>query len=423
MSKSLIIVESPAKAKTINKYLGKSFKVEATVGHIKNLPSKELGVDVENGFVPKYVRIRGKAEVIKKLQKEAALAKDVYIATDPDREGEAIAAHIASELEKQTANKAVYRVLFNEITKTGIQEAMAQPRVIDEKMVDAQQARRILDRLVGYKVSPFLWKTIYRGLSAGRVQSVALKFICDREDEIDAFQVTEYWSVTGEFRTPGNAQLHAKLAKINGSDPEIPDETTALGIVEDIRKQKYAVTDVQKKEVNRKPNAPFITSTLQQEAANRLKFGTKRTMMIAQQLYEGIELGAEGSVGLITYMRTDSTRISNEAVEAVREYIGKVYGNEYLPASPRVYKSKASAQDAHEAIRPTSMEYDPDKVKKYLTKEQYALYELIWKRFLACQMESAVLDQTTVVVNGGIYTFRAVGTGYKFRGFLQVYDD
>jgi DNA topoisomerase I len=423
MPKSLIIVESPAKAKTINKYLGKNFKVEATVGHIKNLPSKELGVDVENGFVPKYVRIRGKAEVIKKLQKEAAIASDVYIATDPDREGEAIAAHIAFELQKQTAGKDVYRVLFNEITKSGIKQAMDNPRSIDTKMVDAQQARRVLDRIVGYKVSPFLWKTIYRGLSAGRVQSVALKFICDREAEIEAFDITEYWSVTGEFKTPEDEQLHAKLAKIDGKDPEIPDETAASELVKDIKKQKFAVKDILKKEVNRKPNPPFITSTLQQEAANRLKYGTKRTMMIAQQLYEGIEIGEEGAVGLVTYMRTDSTRISGEALANVQEHIEKVFGKEYLPDSPRVYKSKANAQDAHEAIRPTSLEYSPAKVKNYLTRDQYALYELIWKRFVASQMASAVLDQTTVVVEGGPYIFRGVGSVYKFRGFLQVYDE
>jgi DNA topoisomerase I len=423
MSKSLVIVESPSKAKTIHKYLGKDYTVEATVGHIKNLPANDLGVDVENGFEPRYVVIRGKNQIIKDLQSKALKAKTVYIATDPDREGEAIAAHIAEELRKKNIDKNVYRVLFNEITRNGVREAMEHPRYVDERMVQAQQARRVMDRIVGYRVSPFLWKTIYRGLSAGRVQSVALRFICEREQEIAAFVVTEYWSVTAEYEKPGDGSFHAKLIKVDGADPDIPNEATATDLVSRIREQHFTVSDIQTKEINRIPPPPFITSSLQQEASNRLRFSAKRTMMIAQQLYEGVELGDEGAVGLITYMRTDSTRISNEAVDAVRGHIGQAYGAEFLPEAPRVFKVKASAQDAHEAIRPTAMEYTPQRVRQFLTPEQYALYELVWKRFIASQMAAAVISQTSVLVDGGPFTFRGVGSIYKFRGFLQVYDD
>ncbi len=423
MSKSLIIVESPSKAKTINKYLGKKFQVEASVGHIKNLPSKELGVDVDNGFVPKYVTIRGKAQVIKDLQKKAALADAVYIATDPDREGEAIAHHIALELEKQTRDKNVYRVLFNEITKSGIEEAMKHPRRIDEHLVLAQQARRVMDRLVGYKVSPFLWKTIYKGLSAGRVQSVALRLICEREEEINRFVIEEYWTITGEFQKSGDGNFHAKLVKIGEDAPSILNESEAQALLEKLRREQYAITDVQSRELTRSPNPPFITSSLQQEASNRLRFSAKRTMMIAQQLYEGVELGPDGALGLITYMRTDSTRISAEALGAVRDHITEAYGKEFLPADARTFKVKASAQDAHEAIRPTSLEYTPQRVRQYLSPEQYALYELIWKRFIASQMAAARMLQTTVFVQGGPYQFKGVGSVYTFRGFLQVYDD
>ncbi len=423
MSKSLIIVESPSKAKTINKYLGKQFVVEASVGHIKNLPSKDLGVDVEQGFEPRYVTIRGKAQVIKDLQKRAATADSVYIATDPDREGEAIAWHIARELEKQLAGKNLYRVLFNEITKSGIEEAMKQPRRIDERIVRAQQARRVMDRIVGYKVSPFLWKTIYKGLSAGRVQSVALRLICEREQEIADFVIEEYWTITGEFHKPGDGSFHTKLVKVDGQAPVISDEAAAGALLEKLRAEQYAISDIQSKEISRSPSPPFITSSLQQEASNRLRFTTKRTMRIAQQLYEGVELGDEGAVGLITYMRTDSTRISNEALQHVREYIGGQYGAEFVPDSVRNFKVKASAQDAHEAIRPTSMENTPQRVRPFLSPEQYALYELVWKRFIASQMSAARMQQKTVIVDGGIYQFKGVGSHYTFRGFLQVYDD
>ncbi len=423
MSKSLIIVESPSKAKTINKYLGKKFVVEASVGHLKNLPSKEIGVDIENGFEPKYVTIRGKAQIIKDLQKKAAAADDIYIATDPDREGEAIAHHIAVELAKQTKGKNLYRVLFTEITKSGIEEAMKHPRHIDDRMVRAQQARRVMDRLVGYKVSPFLWKTIFKGLSAGRVQSVALRLICEREDEIAKFIVEEYWTITGEFNKPGDGSFHTKLVKVDGQAPVIPDEATAASLLDRLRRESFAITDVQSREVLRSPLPPFITSSMQQEASNRLRFSAKRAMMVAQQLYEGVELGPEGAMGLITYMRTDSTRISNEATLSLREFIRDQYGPEYLPDAPRTFKIKASAQDAHEAIRPTSMEYTPQRVRQYLSPEQYALYELIWKRFVASQMAPAKMLQTTVLVDGGPFQFKGVGSVYAFRGFLQVYDD
>lgn len=423
MSKSLIIVESPSKAKTINKYLGKDFVVEASVGHIKNLPSKDLGVDVEGDFEPRYVTIRGKGDVIKTLQKRAATADAVYIATDPDREGEAIAWHIARELDKQLKGKMLYRVLFNEITKSGIAAAMEAPRHIDERLVRAQQARRVMDRIVGYKVSPFLWKTIYKGLSAGRVQSVALRLICEREKEIADFNIEEYWTITGEFEKPEAGTIHAKLVKVAGTTPSIPDEATATGLLEKLRGEEYAIADVQSKEISRQPQPPFITSSMQQEASSRLRFSAKRAMRIAQQLYEGVELGDEGAVGLITYMRTDSTRVSNEAVQNVREYISAQYGKEYVPEKTRGFKVKSGAQDAHEAIRPTSMEHTPQRVRPLLTADQYALYELIWKRFVASQMSAARMLQKTVLIEGGEFQFKGVGSVYTFRGFLQVYDD
>ena len=423
MSKSLIIVESPSKAKTINKYLGKKFMVEASVGHIKNLPSKDLGVDVEHDFEPQYVTIRGKAGVIKDLQKQAAKADSIYIATDPDREGEAIAWHIARELEKQLNGRDLYRVLFNEITKSGIEEAMKHPRRIDERLVRSQQARRVMDRIVGYKVSPFLWKTIYKGLSAGRVQSVALRLVCEREKEIAEFTVEEYWTITGEFQKPGDGTFHTKLAKIAGETPSIPDEETATELLEKLKAEQYAIADIQSKQISRSPSPPFITSSLQQEASNRLRFSAKRTMRIAQQLYEGVELGEEGAVGLITYMRTDSTRSSAEAVSSLRDHIAALYGKDFVPDAPRQFKTKKSAQDAHEAIRPTSMEFTPQRVRPHLSPEQYNLYELIWKRFVASQMAAAKMQQKTVIVEGGPYQFRGVGSTYTFRGFLQVYDD
>lgn len=421
MSKSLIIVESPSKAKTINKYLGKNYTVEASVGHIKNLPKSKLGVDVENNYESVYVTIAGKEEVVDKLKKIASDAHAVYIATDPDREGEAIAADIASEIEPE--NKKLYRVLFHEITPTGVQEGMDNPRAIDKNLVESQRARRAMDRLVGYKVSPFLWKTVYYGLSAGRVQSVALRLICEREEEIQKFVPQEYWTVTGEFKTEKSEPFFAKLLRLNGKEPKISSQTDSETIVADIKNQRFAISDIQKKNVKRHPNAPFITSTLQQEAASRLRFTAKRTMMLAQKLYEGIDLGEDGTVGLITYMRTDSTRLSDDAVAAVREYIYSNYGAEYLPKEARVYKKGKASQDAHEAIRPTSIKFTPKSIKRHLEKDLYALYELIWNRFVACQMESARFEQITVDISGGNYIFRTTGSVPLFRGFLQVYDD
>ncbi|PIU45298.1 MAG: type I DNA topoisomerase [Ignavibacteriales bacterium CG07_land_8_20_14_0_80_59_12] len=419
MTKSLLIVESPAKAKTINKYLGRDFIVEASVGHIRNLPKSKLGVDVENGYAPTYEIIKGKKDVLKKIREHAKDAKDVYIATDPDREGEAIARDIAEEL-KLPANK-IKRVLFHEITESGIAEAMKHPSTIDENLVLAQQARRVMDRLVGYKVSPFVWKTVYYGLSAGRVQSVALRLICEREEEIERFVQEEYWTIHGEFRLDNGESLYAKLVRIAGEEPVIKDETTANGYAADIAKHLYRITDVQKKQVKRNPLPPFITSTLQQEAAARLRFSTKKTMMVAQKLYEGVELGGEGSAGLITYMRTDSTRLSSEAVAAARTYIYENYGGEYLPREPRSFRKGKSSQDAHEAIRPTSLKHTPKSVRKFLDKDLFALYGLIWNRFIACQMAPAVFEQVSVEIAGGDYTFRATGSTPIFYGFLQVY--
>jgi DNA topoisomerase-1 len=419
--KSLIIVESPAKAKTINKYLGKEFIVEASVGHIKNLPKSKIGVDVERGFVPEYETIAGKHDVIRRLRDHAAQASAIYLATDPDREGEAIAWHIAKELEDHDGK--IYRVLFTEITERGVNEAMSRPQRIDENLVNSQQARRVMDRLVGYKISPFIWKTLFYGLSAGRVQSVAVRLIVEREAEITAFVAEEYWSIVAEFQTQADERFLAKLVRVAGTEPRIPDRTTAEGYVSDIQKQSFSITDIQTKPVRRNPPPPFITSTLQQEAARRLRFQAKRTMMLAQKLYEGVELGDEARVGLITYMRTDSTRLSEDAVKDVREYVYSNYGKEYLPHEPRLFKKGKSSQDAHEAIRPTSMKFPPRTIKKYLGEELFELYELIWNRFLACQMSAAVSDQTTVEVAGGDYLFRASDTVPVFRGFLQVYDD
>lgn len=421
MEKSLVIVESPSKAKTINKYLGKDYIVEASVGHIKNLPKSKLGVDVEDSFEVTYETIAGKDEVIEKLRNQAKKAKAVYIATDPDREGEAIAAHIAEEVKD--ANKNIKRVLFHEITETGIKEAMAHPHQLNKNLVKSQQARRAMDRLVGYKISPFVWKTLYYGLSAGRVQSVALRLICEREEAIRSFVPEEYWSITGEFRTSVSEPFLAKLVKVAGEDPRIPDETTMRGYAEDIRKQHFEISNIERKPVKRNPTAPFITSTLQQEAARRLRLSAKRTMMLAQKLYEGVELGSEGLTGLITYMRTDSTRLSEEAVAHVREYIYSNYGKEYVPKEPRLFKKGKASQDAHEAIRPTSIKHTPKAVKKYLDKDLFALYELIWNRFVACQMAPAQFEQYTVDVKGGDYLFRATDQVSLFRGFLQVYDD
>ena len=421
MEKSLIIVESPAKAKTINKYLGKDYTVEASVGHIKNLPKSKMSIDVEKDFDVVYETISGKEDVIEKLRTKAAKAETVFIATDPDREGEAIAAHIADEIKD--VNKNIKRVLFHEITQSGVMDAMSRPHKINRNLVMSQQARRAMDRIVGYKVSPFIWKTVYYGLSAGRVQSVALRLICEREEEIKGFMPVEYWSITGEFSAGSDEKFLAKLFKIAGEEPKIPDETTMKGYLGEIEKQSYEITAVDRKPVKRNPPAPFITSTMQQEAARRLRLSAKRTMMLAQRLYEGVDLGEEGMTGLITYMRTDSTRLSSEAVAQVREYIYENYGKEYVPKEARQFKKGKSSQDAHEAIRPTSIRFTPKMVRKYLDKDMYALYELIWNRFVACQMTPAQFEQISVDVTGGDYLFRATDQLPTFRGFLQVFDD
>lgn len=422
MAKNLIIVESEAKTKTISKFLGKNYLVRSSVGHIKDLPKQRLGVDVEREFAPEYITIRGKAKIINALRKAAQTSENVYLATDPDREGEAIASHLAEEIT--TKNNNIQRVMFNEITERAVKSALENPTAIDLSKVDAQKARRVVDRLVGYQVSPILWRTIYRGLSAGRVQSVALRLISEREKEIDDFIPEEYWTITATVEKEKIDPFSTKLFKIDNKKPSIQNEKEAQTHTDALKSQEFRIKDIIKKPVVRHPSPPFTTSTLQQEAARRLGYTAKRIMMIAQQLYEGIELGKDGSVGLITYMRTDSTRIAGEAIEAVREFIGQAYGKENLPGKPRTFKVKSSAQDAHEAIRPTSVAYEPDKIKNYLTKEQYKLYDLIWKRFVACQMASAKLEQTIVEISAGEkYLFRTTGSIVVFSGFLQLYED
>ncbi len=418
MAKSLVVVESPAKARTINKLLGKDFTVLASVGHVKDLPKSKLGVDVEAGFKPEYVVIRGKAKTINELKKAGKTAEKIYLASDPDREGEAIAWHIADEID--ATGKKTKRVLFNEITARAIKEAIANPVELDRSKYDAQQTRRILDRLVGYQISPILWEKVRRGLSAGRVQSVALRLVCEREREVKAFVPREYWSVTAEFKDP---EFSAKLTKKNGKKLEIDNGDDAEEIVNELKGCDFNVSDIEKKERKRRPLPPFITSKLQQEASRKLGFTAKKTMMVAQQLYEGIELGGEGPVGLITYMRTDSTRISSEALEESRAIILEKYGKEYLPVKPNVYASKKGAQDAHEAIRPTYFKYSPESVQSSLNKDQFRLYQLIWNRLLASQMNPAILDQTKVLISAGPYTLQANGTIMKFKGFTIVYEE
>src|SRR3990172_1012392 len=418
MKKSLVIVESPAKAKTLNKYLGKDFSVMASVGHVMDLPKSKLGVDIKGGFVPAYETIKGKEKVIAEIKKAGKEAEAVYLASDPDREGEAIAQHIYEILGGEKAKKKIYRVLFNEITEKAVKEAIAHPSAIDKNKVDAQQARRVLDRLVGYQVSPLLWKKIRYGLSAGRVQSVAVRLICDREREIRKFIPREYWSVIAEFEGFG-----ARLAKRDGEKLEINDEKSALAILDELKGKKFSVADIEKKERKRNPLPPFITSKLQQDGVNKLSFSAKKTMMLAQQLYEGVELGAEGPTGLITYMRTDSVRVSADAQASPRAFIAEKYGKAYVPDKPNVFKSKKLAQEAHEAIRPTSMEYTPERVESYLTKDQWRLYELIWKRFLASQMTPSILDQTSVGIEAGKYLFQANGAVVKFPGFTVLYEE
>jgi DNA topoisomerase-1 len=417
VARELVVVESPTKARTIGRILGSRFRVLASMGHLKDLPKSKLGVDIENGFQPHYITVRGKGKTLKQLKTAAKDASEVWIACDPDREGEAIAFHIARELEN---GGQIHRILFYEITKGAVEAALADPQEIDLKKVDAQQARRILDRLVGYKVSPFLWRTVRSGLSAGRVQTVALRLICEREEEIRSFQKTEYWSILATLSGRAGEPFEAKLIKVDGKDPEIGNRETADGIAAELRKCRYVVDEFEQKKKERRPPPPFMTSTLQQDASRRLRFTAKKTMTVAQQLYEGIELGGEGSVGLITYMRTDAVRVSGQAVEAVRKYIEGRFGPDYLPAKPRFFATKKSAQGAHEAIRPTSIGRTPESVREHLSRDQLRLYELIWERFCGSQMANAVYDTARADIDAGRYRLRATGSALAFPGFLVL---
>jgi len=428
MAKALVIVESPAKAKTINKYLGKQYIVKASLGHIKDLPKKDLAVDVEKSFRPHYEVIEGKKKLISELKQAAKNVESIYLAADPDREGEAICFHLQEELQDKKNGGNIHRVMFNEITKKAIQQAFEKPGKVNVHLVDAQQARRVLDRLVGYKISPLLWDKVRRGLSAGRVQTVALRLIVEREREVRAFVPREYWTIDAELAAKTKPDLLARLIKINDQPAEIASQQASDDVLKQIEGVDYVVRSVGTREKKRNPVAPFITSTLQQEASRKLRFSVKRTMMLAQRLYEGIEIGNEGSVGLITYMRTDSTRISDDALRDARDLVKERYGKEFLPESANIYKSKKDAQDAHEAIRPTSMAYAPEVVEKYVGEDEMKLYRLIWNRFVASQMLPALFDQTTIDVaakgkNGLDYLFRATGSVLKFEGFLKVYQE
>ncbi len=424
---SLVVVESPAKARTIGQYLGRGFKVLASLGHVRDLPQKELGVDLESGeFRPKYVALRSKAKTVAALKKAAEGAETIYLATDPDREGEAIAWHVAVALGEKdpAANPRFRRLTFNEITRRAVNEALEHTSGIDWKKVDAQQARRVLDRIVGYQISPLLWKALYRGLSAGRVQSVALRLICEREDGIEAFQPKEYWTLEARFSSPGEEGplvYPGVLDRIDGAKAEVGDSSSARALAEEARRNTYRILSVERKARKRNPPPPFITSTLQQEAARKLGYTAKRTMALAQQLYEGVEVPGEGSVALITYMRTDSVRVSEEALVAARERIQEQWGKRYLPSRPRRYRSGKGAQDAHEAVRPVDLGRPPEQAKTYLNRDQFRLYQLIWNRFLASQMNPAEYEGTTVLTAGGRLTFRSTGSVLIFDGYLTLY--
>jgi len=438
MANKLVIVESPAKAKTIGKYLGRAYSVKASMGHVRDLPKSKLGVDVEHDFDPQYLIPRDKSKTVKDLKLSVQNAREVYLATDPDREGEAIAWHLAQATGVAGANGKARRVVFHEITPEAVKAAMAHPREIDQQLVDAYQARRVLDRLVGYKISPLLWKKVKGGLSAGRVQSVALRLIVDREREIEAFDAVEYWTVgadlskrpEGRKKASRKDQFHAELFRVNGVKPELANEADAARITADLEGADYSVGDVRQRQVQRRPSPPFITSTLQQESSRKLNFNARRTMGVAQSLYEGVKLGKAGEVGLITYMRTDSTNVAAGAQAEAKDFITSRYGAEYAPERPPVYTRKAkNAQEAHEAIRPTSVARDPESVKVYLAPEQLKLYTLIWKRFVASQMAHAILDSTSVDViaapraGENKYIFRATGSVIRFDGFLAVYQE
>ena len=421
----LIIVESPAKARTISKFLGKGYKVEASQGHVRDLPKSQIGVDVDDDFALKYITIRGRGDILTRIRKEARNASQIYLATDPDREGEAISWHLAGILDMDV-NKPC-RIEFHEVTKKAIQAALKTPRKIDMGRVDAQQARRVLDRLVGYKISPLLWTKVKKGLSAGRVQSVATRMVVMREEDIESFIPEEYWDVLVKLNNPNSrgkkAQFTARLSSIDGKKADIATAEAAENAVSRINKAHFAVTGVKMGEKHKAPAAPFTTSSLQQEASRKLGFTTAKTMQVVQQLYEGVDLEGEGTQGIVTYIRTDSVRISDEALSSLRTYIGERYGEEYLPEKPIEYKGRKNAQDAHEAIRPTDINRTPDQIKGSLTKEQYNLYRLIYNRFLACQMEPAVYETMTLELSGGGVVLRFYGEHKKFAGFTSVYEE
>ncbi len=420
MADYLVVVESPAKAKTIKKYLGKNYTVLASNGHIRDLPKSQLGIDVDNNFEPKYITIRGKGDLLTKLKREAKNAKKVFLATDPDREGEAISWHLAAALGIE--DKDTYRITFNEITKSAVQNAVKNPRLIDKDLVNAQQARRVLDRMVGYKISPLLWKKVKKGLSAGRVQSVATRLVVDREKEIEAFIPKEYWKIDAKLNKNGDRKkFTAHFYGDKSGKIELTNENQVRVILEKIDGVDYVVESITAKTKSRNPAPPFTTSTLQQEASRKLNFTSRRTMQAAQQLYEGVEVKGKGTVGLITYMRTDSLRISDEARAAAFDFIKLTYGDEYAPEKPRVYKTKKSAQDAHEAIRPSNIELTPEDIKDSLTPDLYKVYKLIWERFVASQMASAIYDTVSVDVNVADYIFKANGSTVKFKGFMKIY--
>lgn len=419
MGQNLVIVESPAKAKTIGKYLGKNYIVEASMGHLRDLPKSQLGVDVDNEFSPKYITIRGKGDLLDKLKKLAKKSDKVYLATDPDREGEAISWHLAHILKIPSTEKC--RIEFNEITKEAVKGSIKKSREINQNLVDAQQARRILDRLVGYEISPILWKNIKWGLSAGRVQSAALKLICDREEEIKAFVPKEYWTVECKL-IKDKKKFPVNLVQYKNKKLEISTEDEADKVIKDLKSGNYVVKDVKKADKQKNPLPPFTTSTLQQDANKKLNYMTKKTMMIAQQLYEGVEIKGHGTIGLITYMRTDSVRISSEAQEKALDFIKGAYGEKYAPDKPRVYRGKKNIQDAHEAIRPTYIEITPEIAKENLTNDAYKLYSLIWKRFVASQMSSCLLNTNTITITNGDYKLRATGSIVKFEGFMKIYE-
>ena len=428
-AKNLVIVESPAKAKTIERFLGSDYKVMASRGHLRDLPRNQFGVNIEDNFTPTYTNMFDKRKLIEDLQNEYVRSKTVYLATDPDREGEAISWHLAHLLDMDPQTSC--RVMFHEITKKAVLAGMEHPQPIDLKKVDAQQARRVLDRIVGYKLSPLLWKKVCKGLSAGRVQSVAVRLICEREEEIKAFVPEEYWTVEGTYKTEDGLELHTELAKIDGKKAAIETGDQAAAIASALQWEKGKadghepdrIEKVEKRKRKRQPQPPFTTSTMQQECVSKLNFGAKKTMMLAQQLYEGLDIGEHGHVGLITYMRTDSVRINDDMVQNARDFITATYGKEYIPAKPHVYKAKQSSQDAHEAIRPTSLELTPDKVAPYLSRDQLRLYTLVWNRFLASQMATVETEHMTIVIMSGSYELRAAGYTVLFKGFTELYED